>query len=278
MGAAKNVLLGKPVRSPLHPALVHLPIALFPISLLLDVGSWMCPWSDLYLVRGAFYCLVGGLATGLLAGLFGFIDYSEIRRDHPARKTATLHMVLNLVALALYAVGAAVRWDELEATRTAVWPFFISVIATGVLSYSGYLGGHLVYSDGVGVGRHRHGPELPDQTLDRAAAEGSMVAVAKSAALSEGATLRLNLAGTVVAVVRHEGRVFAFQEFCTHRYGPLSEGGFKNCEVICPWHNSRFDLRTGKVTGGPAKVDLRIFRAEERTGEIWVEVPKPDAH
>ena len=37
----------------------------------------------------------------------GFADYSDIRRDHPARRTATWHMVLNLAAFVAYAASAS---------------------------------------------------------------------------------------------------------------------------------------------------------------------------
>jgi nitrite reductase/ring-hydroxylating ferredoxin subunit len=70
-----------------------------------------------------------------------------------------------------------------------------------------------------------------------------------------------------------KGQAYAFQEFCTHRHGPLSEGAFEGTDVICPWHCSKFDVRTGKVTAGPAKIDLRTFRVEEREGKIWIEAP-----
>jgi nitrite reductase/ring-hydroxylating ferredoxin subunit len=64
--------------------------------------------------------------------------------------------------------------------------------------------------------------------------------------------------------------LFAFQEFCTHRFGPLSEGAFDGFNLQCPWHNSCFDVRTGKVTNGPAKVDLKTFKMETRDGKIGV--------
>lgn len=276
MASLKHLLQGRPLRSPLHPALVHLPIALFPISLLLDAGSWMCPWNELYLVRGAFVALVGGLASGLLAGFFGFVDFAAIRTDHPARRTAIRHMVLNLVALALFAVSAALRLNALDATQTAPLPLWIAVVALGVLSYSGYLGGHLVYSDGIAVGRHRRDTSLPKQTISIAAGT-ALVPVADAEKLCDGDTLRVDAAGTVVAVARAKGTVCAFQEFCTHRFGPLSEGAVQGDEIVCPWHNSRFNMRSGRVTHGPAKVDLRSFKAELRDGRICVEVPRRDA-
>jgi nitrite reductase/ring-hydroxylating ferredoxin subunit len=43
-----------------------------------------------------------------------------------------------------------------------------------------------------------------------------------------------------------------------------------------PWHNSCFDVRTGKVTNGPAKVDLKIFKVETREGKAGVLVTKED--
>ena len=45
-------------------------------------------------------------------------------------------------------------------------------------------------------------------------------------------------------------------------------------KASCPWHNSCFDVRTGKVTNGPAKVDLKTFKVETHDGKICVGVPR----
>lgn len=273
MPALRNLFEGKPLRSPIHPAVVHLPIALFPLSVLLDVASRVCPCNELYFVRGAFIALVAGLATGLFAAVFGLVDYSDIRADHPAKKTATTHMLLNVVALALFAASAWLRRDALDHMATAYGPLWLSVLALGVLGYSGYLGGHLVYSEGIAVGRHRRQTRTPTRTIEAGASTRGAVAVADATALEDGESLRVDLKGTIIAIVRQGDRYYAFQEFCTHRYGPLSEGRSADCEVTCPWHGSRFDVRTGKVIAGPAKVDLRTFPTTIRDGKIWVEPP-----
>jgi len=273
----KNLVEGKPLRSPLHPALVHPPIALFPASVLFDLASWLVNGSGAAhsLVGGAFVCIVGGLVTGLFAAVFGMIDYSDIRADHPAKKTAAVHMVLNVVALVLYGVSAAMRYGALTADKTAALPFGISVTALVILSYSGYLGGHLVYSDGIAVGRHRRRTDTPKATIETPLANKLReIEVAEDNAVGEGATLRVKIETVVMTIARVEGALYAFQEFCTHRYGPLSEGALCGSEVVSPWHNSRFDVRNGRVTGGPAKVDLRTFRVTSRDGKIWVEVPE----
>ncbi len=273
MPALKNLLEGRPFRCPLHVALVHLPIALFPISLLLDIGSHVCPASELYFVRGAFVALMAAIVTALLAAVFGLVDYLDIRADHPAKSTATRHLVLNVVALAIFAVSAWLRRDHLDSMTTALAPIWISVAGLAVLSYSGYLGGELVYADGIAVGRHRRKTRSPRETLRVSSAGARRVAVAPAGSIGEGESLRVEVDGVVVAIARLAGTYHAFQEFCTHRYGPLSEGRLADCEVTCPWHGSRFDVRTGKVTGGPAKLDLPTYAVEISEGKIWIEPP-----
>lgn len=284
MASVKDLAQGKPLRSPLHPALVHLPIALFPLSLLLDLASHVFDAPDLHLVRGAFITLAAGIATALVAAVFGLVDYTDIRHDHPARKTATLHMVLNLLAVAVFALGLGLRYGAWDHASTPLFPLIVSAVGVALLGYSGYLGGSLVYDDGIGVGRHRRSTPTPTTTLHAppgtavpdptaAASDSRPVAVASADALRDGETLRVDVAGLVLTIAQHAGRRYAVQEFCPHRYGPLSEGRIANGEVVCPWHCSRFALATGKVTAGPAKIDLNCYPVETRDGRIWVTLP-----
>ena len=274
MATPKEILEGKPFRSPLHPALVHLPIALFPLSFLLDVASWIFTDPELHLVRSAFIAIAAGIATAVVASAVGIVDYTSIRDDHPAKKKATLHMMLNLLSVGLYALGLGLRYGSLDDDRTALVPLVVSFVALGILGYSGYLGGDIVYSDGVAVGRHRRRTRLPEKTQEVPRVSGSTapVPLAHAETLTEGETLRVDAGGTIVAVAKSRGRVCAFQEFCTHRYGPLSEGEIENGQVVCPWHGSRFDVASGRVTEGPAKVDLRTFPVEERGGKLSLQI------
>lgn len=269
MATLKDTLEGKPFRSPLHPALVHLPVALLPLSFVLDVISRFIATDDVRLGQAAFVCLLTGIGTALLAAVFGILDYTEIRDDHPAKKIATTHLILNLVAVALFAASAGLRFSTLDQPRIPGVPLVVSLIGVIVLGYSGYLGGVLVYDEGIGVGRHRRPTPLPPATI-AVRTGGQPVAIADESDLHEGETLRVSIDGNVATIVRVKDDVYAFQEFCTHRYGPLSEGVVAGCEVTCPWHGSRFDVRSGKVVHGPAKVDLRTYRAERRDGKIWV--------
>lgn len=277
----KDVLQGKPFRHPLHAFLVHFPIGLFALSLILDFAGLLFPQNGW--VRGAYYSLALGIITALVASVPGFVDYTDIRRDHPARRIATAHMGLNLFAVALYGVNLGLRSGALDDVRIGMAPLILSLIALGVLSFSGYLGGHMVYSDGVGVGRHRRRAELPEATLglsalaapDAEQGEGTrFVPVPKAARMKDQETLRLDVDGLVLVLAKIEGKFFAFQEFCTHRFGPLSEGSFQGEEVRCPWHGSCFNVRNGRVTVGPAKEDLKIFATEIRDGQVGILIPR----
>jgi glycine betaine catabolism B len=58
--------------------------------------------------------------------------------------------------------------------------------------------------------------------------------------------------GQSICVANVEGKYYAIGSICTHEGGPLADGTLEGYEVECPWHNSKFDVRTGEVTCPPA--------------------------
>ena len=253
--------------------LVHFPIGLFLLSLIIDLVSLAVP-SVPDLMRGSLYAMLLGTITALIAAVPGFVDYTDIRRDHPGKRTATAHMILNLIVVAVYILNVVVRWSLVSNSSVSIGPLFLSLVGVGLLSVSGYLGGRLVYDDGIAVGRHKRHMPMPKDTLHVSVpvpgAGAVFVPVPAAQQLRERETLRMEIDGQVMTIVRIENQLFAFQEFCTHRFGPLSEGRFDGFDVQCPWHNSCFDVRTGKVTKGPAKVDLKTFKVETREGKVGI--------
>src|SRR5437660_5121186 len=121
----KDLLEGKPLRHPIHPMLVHFPIGLFILSLLLDLVSLVFPTVP-DLVRGSFYAMLLGVITALLAAVPGFVDYTDIRSDHPGKRTATAHMILNLIVVALYGINVGIRWSALGDVRIQTLPLALS--------------------------------------------------------------------------------------------------------------------------------------------------------
>ncbi|MGH2602487.1 MAG: DUF2231 domain-containing protein, partial [Dehalococcoidia bacterium] len=272
MQYVKAVLQGRPFGTPLHAIVIHFPIGLFLLAVLFDLWNVLFDGGN-QAVRAAFAVLIFGIATALVAAVPGFADWWEIRTDHPAKKTATTHMILNLTAVALFLVSAALRIGERDASEPSTLAFLIALVAFAVLSYSGYLGGTLVYAAGIGVGRHRRSTATPTRTIAASAkdlAPGRYAPVTADHNLAEGETLRVDLDGAIVVIARSNATLYAVQEFCTHRFGPLSEGKIENDQIECPWHRSCFDLPTGKVTNGPATVDLRTFDVIALDGAIYL--------
>jgi NADPH-dependent 2,4-dienoyl-CoA reductase/sulfur reductase-like enzyme/nitrite reductase/ring-hydroxylating ferredoxin subunit len=79
--------------------------------------------------------------------------------------------------------------------------------------------------------------------------------------------------GNQVIVVRTAAGLCAVAGSCTHYHGPLGDGLCVDGQVRCPWHHARFDLSTGEAVGGPALNPLKLYRAEERDGKVFVEGP-----
>jgi len=272
----KDFLEGKPLRHPIHPMLVHFPIGLFILSLLLDLASLVFP-NVPNLVRDSFYAMLVGVITALIAAVPGFVDYTDIRSDHPGKRTATAHLTLNLIVVALYGINLGVRSSSLADPRISIGALILSLVGIALLSASGYLGGRLVYDEGIGVGRHKRRTPTPAHTLHFSASkkgDGGFVLVPEAERLGGNETLRVEIDDQVMTIAKIDNQLYAFQEFCTHRFGPLSEGAFDGFNVQCPWHNSCFDVRTGKVTQGPAKVDLKIFKVETREGKVGILLPR----
>ena len=80
----------------------------------------------------------------------------------------------------------------------------------------------------------------------------SFTQVATTDELPPGVMRKVVVDSTEVLLANLDGKYYAIANLCTHHGGPLDESTLRSPEVECPWHGSRFDLRTGMVTHGPA--------------------------
>lgn len=77
-----------------------------------------------------------------------------------------------------------------------------------------------------------------------------------------------------VAIFNVDGQLYAIQDVCTHDDGPLAEGKLIGCEIECPRHGARFDLRDGRVTAPPALVPAPVFDVRVVDAQIQVSIKK----
>jgi nitrite reductase/ring-hydroxylating ferredoxin subunit len=95
------------------------------------------------------------------------------------------------------------------------------------------------------------------------------------AEVPEGELRAFDLPGLRVAIAHVENELYAFGDECTHEGCSLAEGrlGEREESVVCPCHESEFDLATGEPVGGPASDPVPVFGVRETDG--WLEVGPP---
>jgi 3-phenylpropionate/trans-cinnamate dioxygenase ferredoxin subunit len=103
---------------------------------------------------------------------------------------------------------------------------------------------------------------------------GNFLKVATLAEIPPGKSKLVEIEDVRVALFNLEGQVYAIEDVCTHDGGPLVEGLILNqCEVMCPRHGARFDIRTGKALSFPAFEPTNSYAVRIQNDEVWIESP-----
>lgn len=77
-----------------------------------------------------------------------------------------------------------------------------------------------------------------------------------------------------VALFNLEGTIYAIEDVCTHDGGPLVEGEvLDGCQVMCPRHGARFDIRTGEALSFPAFEATNTYNVKVEGDDILIESP-----
>lgn len=77
-----------------------------------------------------------------------------------------------------------------------------------------------------------------------------------------------------VAIFNLDGAFYAIEDVCTHDGGSLAQGEIvAGCQIECPRHGARFDIRTGAVTRGPAFEPTQSYAVQIVNERIFVEKP-----
>lgn len=97
-----------------------------------------------------------------------------------------------------------------------------------------------------------------------------MLRVCPIADLPRGQARRIEVDPPIAVFHTEDGELFAIDDTCTHQDASLADGWLEGCEVECPLHASKFDLRTGLVDAPPAKRAVRTHRVAVTDGFIEV--------
>lgn len=141
--------LAGPYGHPFHPIAVTIPIGCWVASLIFDVLGLVAEDPTPF-VLGAQVLVAIGVIGGLVAAALGFADFLAIAPRTPAKRTASVHMGLNLGAVVLFGINYFVRAAS-DHAEVSVAGLILSIVGLAIVSVSGWLGGRLAYHYGVRV-------------------------------------------------------------------------------------------------------------------------------
>lgn len=137
-------LLGHPV----HPMLIVFPLGLLSTAVLFDVLYVATGNTDL--ATFSYWAMAAGLVGGLLAALFGLIDWLAIPDDTRAKRVGLAHGLGNLVVVALFGASFWLRLDNPHYLPD-ILPMVAGLVGAGLALVTAWLGGELVYRHRVAV-------------------------------------------------------------------------------------------------------------------------------
>jgi uncharacterized membrane protein len=134
---------------PLHPALVHFPVACWTAAPALDAAFLLTQQPAWW--QASFACIAVGVGVGLLAMCAGLLDLMALPVEHPAQATAQRHLLLVSSAWCLFAVSLLFRPLKAAPDAAQAW-LALSLSLSGflLLAFGAYAGARLVYEFGVG--------------------------------------------------------------------------------------------------------------------------------
>ena len=249
---ARNVLDGVWFEAPLHPALTDVPLGSWTAALVfdgLDVATGKEP-----VRHAADASLVFGVLGALGAAVTGLSDWRYLSGG--SRRMGVAHALLNTIGLVLSIVSLLLRaTGRRNAGRLAFLTGF------SVSGMAAHLGGELSYHYGLRVDRNVFEETGPDE----------FVPVLDESELAQDELRRVEVEGVGVLLSRSSsGEVCAIAATCNHFSGPLEAGERQGDTVVCPLHNSRFDLCSGEVINGPAVFPQSRYETRVRDGRIEV--------
>lgn len=255
----RSALDGTWLGSPLHPVLSDVPVGAWTAALVFD-GLDAASGSKA-MRSAADATLALGVAGGFVAAIAGISDWRYLSSG--SRRMGMAHGLLNAAGLVLNTASLALRaGGKRNAGRLA---FLAGYSLNGM---GAHLGGELSYGYGLRVNRNVFEAPGPDE----------FTPVLDESELPETGMRRVEADGVGILLSRTGGgEISAIAAACNHFSGPLEQGEREGDTVVCPWHNSRFDLATGEAMDGPAVFPQSRYQTRVRDGGIEIKASQNNA-
>lgn len=146
MWTLREMAQGKPIARPIHPMLVHFPIAFYIGALGLDVLSKLGDFPAA--PPAATWLVLAGLAGFVAAATVGLADRSEMPAGGKLRRTASWHGLAQCAAAIVFAADLVARWSDRNAAESDVLWIVLGLVGTLVMMVGADIGGQMVYKTG----------------------------------------------------------------------------------------------------------------------------------
>ena len=148
---------------PLHPPLTDATIGVYTFATVMAVLSRLGV-SEANTTTAWWLALITGLVLTAPTALVGFADWLDISRRTPLWRTATLHLIVMVSATIVFAIAAGAGHGDYVDGTISGGSLVLTLIAFGVLTLGGWLGGSIVFVHGMRV------LNLVDEPTERAIA------------------------------------------------------------------------------------------------------------
>ncbi|MGE5379421.1 MAG: Rieske (2Fe-2S) protein [Candidatus Saccharibacteria bacterium] len=104
-----------------------------------------------------------------------------------------------------------------------------------------------------------------------------LIKVCLTSDLPPGKMVKFDVLGHTTLLANVNGTYYAMDGMCSHAMGDLSRGKLDGFVIECPRHQWRFDIRSGKLVGGPseplpANKDLRAYPVSVHDDCVYVDM------
>jgi nitrite reductase/ring-hydroxylating ferredoxin subunit/uncharacterized membrane protein len=246
-GLVRDVLTGRWLGHPAHPAIVVAPLAGWFAGTLLDVVGGPS-------ARGPAQRLIGaGTLAALPAAATGVAEW--LTTSKAEERIGTVHAALADTTTVMFATSWILRTRRRHRAAVAA-----GLAGAALAGATAFMGGHLSYRRGVGV-----------TTVAFQSGPDDWEPLELDGAPSRSHPVRGVADGLPYAVVAGPGAVpHVMESRCSHRGGPLHDGTVVDGCLECPWHGARFDLDTGEVRRGPASAAQPVYDVVDDDGRLSI--------
>ena len=128
--------------------LIVFPLGLLATAVIFDI-LYVASANDDF-ATFSYYAVIAGIIGGLLAAVFGLLDWMKIPKDTRARRIGAVHGVGNVIVVGLFALSLFARWGD-PTYLPDVLPMVLGLVGALIALFTAWLGGELVYRLRVAV-------------------------------------------------------------------------------------------------------------------------------